>query len=241
MLTKKPKSSATHNDIEERTHSGLHSLFMMFMGALIAVMIGVFLYFSPLFAQKKDSSDIVQPPAQVELKPAVPQKQGEYEFYDILTKENTTPSIEGAITDPQKEQIDTDDVKIDTVVADKNKPKLDDTPVVKEDDNTPKLDDIEVQVQHDTYDEPSMQIARTNPNTTYILQIGSYYDSDEADNRRNEVMMAGVDARVVVKNTDSGELYQVISRTYPTKDSLTRAYERLKNNGIDSITVEQKR
>lgn len=240
MLTKKPKSSATHNDIEERTHSGLHSLFMMCMGALIAVMIGVFLYFSPLFAQKKDSSDTVQPPAQVELKPAVPQKQGEYEFYDILTKENTTPSIEGAITDPQKSQTDIDDVKIDTVVADKKQPKTDDTPVDEYDD-TPNLDDIEVQVQHDTYDEPAMHIARTNPNTTYILQIGSYYDSDEADSRRNEVMMAGVDARVVVKDTDSGALYQVISRTYPTKDSLTRAYERLKNNGIDSITVEQKR
>ncbi|MGM8889199.1 SPOR domain-containing protein, partial [Psychrobacter sp. 1U2] len=85
-------------------------------------------------------------------------------------------------------------------------------------------------------------IQPAKPATTYILQINSFGDADEADRRRAQVLMAGVDARVVKNTTGNGlPIYQVISRPMNTRQAVTTAQQRLQNNGIDSIIVEQRR
>ena len=64
----------------------------------------------------------------------------------------------------------------------------------------------------------------------------------EADRRRAQVLMAGVDAKVVKNTTGNGlPIYQVISRSMTTRQEVTSAQQRLQNNGIDSIIVEQRR
>ena len=86
----------------------------------------------------------------------------------------------------------------------------------------------------------SIQAAK--PAATYILQINSFSDADEADRRRAQVLMAGVDARVVKNTTGNGlPIYQVISRPLNNRQAVTTAQQRLQNNGIDSIIVEQRR
>ena len=86
----------------------------------------------------------------------------------------------------------------------------------------------------------SVQAAK--PAATYILQINSFGDADEADRRRAQVLMAGVDARVVKNTTGNGlPIYQVISRPMNNRQAVTTAQQRLQNNGIDSIIVEQRR
>ena len=80
------------------------------------------------------------------------------------------------------------------------------------------------------------------PAATYILQINSFGDADEADRRRAQVLMAGIDARVVKNMTGNGlPIYQVISRPMNNRQAVATAQQRLQNNGIDSIIVEQRR
>lgn len=77
--------------------------------------------------------------------------------------------------------------------------------------------------------------------TTYILQINSFDNASDADRRRAEVLMAGVDAQIVKKRDAQDQiLYQVISRTMPTAEQAALAHRQLQNNGIDSIIVEQR-
>ena len=69
---------------------------------------------------------------------------------------------------------------------------------------------------------------------SHILQIKSY------DLKRAEVLMAGVDAIVVRRELNDGSfLYQVIS-TPMSQSEATAASIRLRNNGIDSIIIEQR-
>ncbi|WP_346773221.1 SPOR domain-containing protein [Psychrobacter sp. TB47] len=72
--------------------------------------------------------------------------------------------------------------------------------------------------------------------------MNSFGDADEADRRRAQVLMAGVDARVVKNTTGNGlPIYQVISRPMNNRQAVASAQQRLQNNGIDSIIVEQRR
>lgn len=85
-------------------------------------------------------------------------------------------------------------------------------------------------------------VQRTAQATTYILQINSFGNADEADRRRAQVLMAGVDAKVVKNTTGNGlPIYQVISKSMNNRQAVASAQQRLQNNGIDSIIVEQRR
>lgn len=247
MLTKKPKSSATHNDVEERRRSGLHSLFMMLVGAFIAVMFGVFLYLSPLFgSKKKHTAEQVQAPAVIELKPSLPEKQGEYEFYDVLPNQQFESRAE-AITNSSWEEVPKVESRVDVVVRDErvNEEMVDDVAddelvqdeIVQKLPKPKRSETTDVATEHSNK-KPVMNVERSRPDVSYILQIRSYIDSDEADRSRSEVIMAGVDARVVVRPTDNDIFYQVISVEYATKDEVMQAQRKLTNNGIDSLIVE---
>lgn len=77
---------------------------------------------------------------------------------------------------------------------------------------------------------------------SYILQINSFSSADEADKRRAQVLMAGVDAKVVKSKMNNGQVfYQVVSPTMTSRQNVVSAQQKLQNNGIDSLIVEQRR
>ena len=77
--------------------------------------------------------------------------------------------------------------------------------------------------------------------STYILQINSFDNANDADKRRAEVLMAGIDAQIVKRRLADGQtVYQVISRAMPTSQMAAEAQRRLQNSGIDSLIVEQR-
>ena len=77
---------------------------------------------------------------------------------------------------------------------------------------------------------------------SYILQINSFSSAEEADKRRAQVLMAGVDAHVVKSKMANGQVvYQVVSPTMNNRQNVVAAQQRLQNNGIDSLVVEQRR
>ena len=82
------------------------------------------------------------------------------------------------------------------------------------------------------------QSATTQP--TYILQVRSYNDPDQADARRAEIILNGLSADVV-KSTENGQTwYRVISGPYDTQDAALAAQQTLQHSGIDSIVIKRK-
>ncbi|MDN6276437.1 SPOR domain-containing protein [Psychrobacter sp.] len=280
MLAKKPKGAT-----EKRKKSGVSSLLWMFVGAVLTLMIGLFIYLSPLFnfspadsTANNDANNQVQPRVETDT------DNGDYEFYDILPGQEmaTIPDEDfGEIENSRVEQ--NTDFEPDVVV---NQPESstsnpdgetdsfgipENTAIEPNNGNDAATNsrdsssEIVVVEENTTYDgtTPSSNSGSNNassnntgnsadantassqaaqPTTTYILQINSFSDADQADRRRAQVMMAGVDARVVKNTTGNGlPIYQVISRAMSNRQAVATAQQRLQNNGIDSIVVEQRR
>lgn len=85
-----------------------------------------------------------------------------------------------------------------------------------------------------------------NPSTTapqqptYILQVRSYNDPDQADARRAEIILNGLSADVV-KSSENGQIwYRVISGPYDSQDAALAAQQTLQHSGIDSIVIKRK-
>ena len=271
MLAKKPKGAT-----EKRKTSSVSGLLWMFVGAVLTLMIGVFLYLSPLFNfSPAGSEDGTDPDRQVQQRVDTDTDNGDYEFYDILPNQEmaTIPDEDfGEGDDSQAGQIT--DFEPDVVV---NQPQSttpatdagnfgisenttiepnrgnnannaatsnndDDIVIVEEDatyDGTPAANNTGAAANKPSPGTASIQAAKP---ATYILQINSFGDADEADRRRAQVLMAGVDARVVKNTTGNGlPIYQVISRPMNNRQAVATAQQRLQNNGIDSIIVEQRR
>ena len=75
---------------------------------------------------------------------------------------------------------------------------------------------------------------------TYILQVRSYNDPDQADARRAEIILNGLSADVV-KSTENGQTwYRVISGPYDTQDAALAAQQTLQHSGIDSIVIKRR-
>ena len=105
---------------------------------------------------------------------------------------------------------------------------------------------MEIIEEDATYDSDDAAIASedTKPaGTTYILQIRSYSDAAAADEKRAQVMLAGVDA-VVLRRVDSATqatFYQVVSAPMSSRAEVSAAAQKLSSNGIDAVIIEQRR
>lgn len=273
MLAKKPKGAT-----EKRKSSSASGLLWMFVGAVLTLMIGVFIYLSPWFNfSPANSTADNDPDRQVQPRVDTDTDNSDYEFYDIL------PNQEMA-TIPDEDVADSTDDRMNDIGAfepDVIVTQPDGTSVNRNEDtgnfgvsentgtdpnrgntatSSSGSNDIVVVEEDATYDDAPATTNNSNTanraNTagagtasvqpakpaTYILQINSFGDADEADRRRAQVLMAGVDARVVKNMTGNGlPIYQVISRPMNNRQAVTTAQQRLQNNGIDSIIVEQRR
>ncbi|WP_201529410.1 SPOR domain-containing protein [Psychrobacter frigidicola] len=276
MLAKKPKGAT-----EKRKTSSVSGLLWMFVGAVLTLMIGVFLYLSPLFDFSPAGSTATDPNRQVQPRVDTDTDNSDYEFYDILPNQEMATIPDEAIGDSDSSEVGSiSDFEPDAVVTqpesnrngDNGNFGISENTVIEpsrgnnnaansSDDN-----DIVIVEEEATYDGSSpansnttsnnsnapsktnntgagtASVQRAGPATTYILQINSFGNADEADRRRAQVLMAGVDAKVVKNATANGApIYQVISRPMNNRQAVTNAQQRLQNNGIDSIIVEQRR
>ncbi|MEZ2692297.1 SPOR domain-containing protein [Psychrobacter faecalis] len=277
MLAKKPKGAT-----EKRKTSSVSGLLWMFVGAVLTLMIGVFLYLSPLFNfSPAGSGESTDADRQVQQRVNTDTDNGDYEFYDILPNqematipdedfgEGSSSSQSGQITDfepdvvvnqPENNAPSNNDagnfgISESTTIEPSrsnnannaaNSSNDDDIVIVEEDatyDGTPAANNTGAAANRaNTANASNASIQPAKPAATYILQINSFGDADEADRRRAQVLMAGVDARVVKNTTSNGlPIYQVISRPMNNRQAVATAQQRLQNNGIDSIIVEQRR
>ena len=223
MMSKEYKQPISRK-VKERTNTGVMSLLWMFIGAIIAVMIGVFLYLSPLFEGYRKVD--VNPEVKVEpLANDSDTKAGkDYEFYDILPKRKFQGSESGLGDETEELEVQPRPAQKsspDVVVSAKKSAEDADITIVEGDDTydgdngdervvaqktrskTSKTEDADKEID-------KIQISANK--VSYILQIRSYKNAEEADKKRTEVLMAGIEAQVIRTKDPSGvELYRVIS------------------------------
>lgn len=220
---------------KDRISSGLASLLWMFVGAMIAVMVGVFLYLSPLFDGFKVDVD-VNPSVAVQPLPTTSEQPESYEFYEVLPKREFQMG-RSVVGEKTEEVAVASSVKPDVVVnADKATKVI--TSAEKVDTQNQGVAIVEEETTYDG-DDAKDNIKISTTKKSYILQIRSYDNPEEADLMRAEVMMAGVDARVIKRMDNGMEIYQVVSNVMNASE-VSHASRRLKDNGIDALIVEQK-
>lgn len=217
----------------------------MLVGMILTVGIGLFVYLWNPFNQGKTTSaeaPMVQP--KVQDKP----KTNNYEFYDLL-KEQQVSAVpdEAAASQPVSAQPDVVLTQADSASAPKStNVSVVDNPLLSDDNGTkPRTSANNSTIDTSTAaDDKSSAIVIGNeePTRTYILQINSFDNADDADKRRAEVLMAGVDAQIVKKRLNNDQtVYQVISRPMSSPEMAAQAQRQLQNSRIDSLIVEQRR
>ena len=269
MLAKKPKGAT-----EKRKTSSVSGLLWMFVGAVLTLMIGVFLYLSPLFDFSPADKNVADASKQVQPRVNTDTDNVDYEFYDILpTQEMATipdEALDGAGSNVDGNNTFEPDVVLNqsesgTDVTDGGIDGAENSNTEPSRNNTGNSNDSDIVIieENETYDgstpagnnsgnnngqsKPNAaagtaSVQKAQPSATYILQINSFGNADEADRRRAQVLMAGVDAKVVKNTTNTGApIYQVVSRPMSNRQAVATAQQRLQNNGIDSIIVEQRR
>ena len=239
--------------VKERTNTGVMSLLWMFIGAIIAVMIGVFLYLSPLFEGYRKVD--VNPEVKVEplANDSDTKASKDYEFYDILPKRKFQGSESGLGDEPEELEVQPRPAQKsspDVVVSAKKSAEDADITIVEGDDTydgdngdervvaqktrskTSKTEDADKEID-------KIQISANK--VSYILQIRSYKNAEEADKKRAEVLMAGIEAQVIRTKDPSGvELYRVISTPMNSRAAAIEAERQLSESGIDALIVEQR-
>lgn len=98
----------------------------------------------------------------------------------------------------------------------------------------------------DSSSEPESSVAEpTTPRVDepgdYIIQAGSFSTRKDADRRKAEIAMLGVDARIVSVDLASGKtVYRVQSHTIDSSDNLNNLLQRLRKNHIDTLVMRAK-
>lgn len=242
-MINKQKPSAVYKETEVRKSSGLLSLFWMLLAIAIGAVIAVLIYRSPIFDDKRatavqiQAEDDIFPQANAGAASAplgtattTSSEPINYEFHDLLSKQDFRSVPEGVSV--QESNANSDRVvDADAVVQAKDEPRA--KIEIVEEDATYDGDDVATDSEEDA--KPA--------GTTYILQIRSYSDAAAADEKRAQVMLAGVDA-VILRRVDSATqatFYQVVSAPMSSRAEVSAAAQKLSSNGIDVVIVEQRR
>lgn len=96
------------------------------------------------------------------------------------------------------------------------------------------------QIETEASNEPGLDNTEmVKPAQSYILQVRSFDDPDQADARRAEIILNGLSADVV-KIVEGGKVwYRVVSGPYDSQDAALIAQQTLQHSGIDSIVVKR--
>lgn len=247
------RKGATRNH-EGKSLNGMSLFAAMLVGGILTLAIGfVFYLVNPLDKKNRQTNveqdALIQPKIQEE-NTAKPN----YEFYDLLPKHQPTSPPRQIINEEINTLSHTQRQPDAVVSAPKTNAETSPELTVN---NRPENTTTETQTvtnpssettTHVTTNETTtagkatIQSEPTEPTRSYILQINSFDNPEDADKRRAQVLLAGVDAQIVKNQLRDGTiLYQVISRPMTNHQTATEAQERLQGNGIDSLIVEQRR
>lgn len=94
---------------------------------------------------------------------------------------------------------------------------------------------VEVEV-----DEQAIQAARSqSSNDQFLLQAGSFKLAEDADRRRGELILLGLEAHVDETNGDNGRWFRVYIGPFESRSRLARARGLTAQQGIDTLLLRR--
>lgn len=99
--------------------------------------------------------------------------------------------------------------------------------------------------------QPAASTPRTTPpatnvrpaaNEQFLLQAGSFRRTEDADRRRGELILHGLNARIQSVDMNNGETwYRVMSGPYDNQGTLQQAQDKLGAAGIETLAIRAKK
>jgi cell division protein FtsN len=94
---------------------------------------------------------------------------------------------------------------------------------------------VEVEV-----DPASIDAARNSPsNDQFLLQAGSFQLAEDADRRRGELILLGLDSHVQKTSVDNGRWYRVYIGPFESRSKLAKARGVTAQQGIDTLLLKR--
>jgi cell division protein FtsN len=84
------------------------------------------------------------------------------------------------------------------------------------------------------------QTAATETDESFFLQVGSFRSAQEADRRRAQIILLGLDAKVESVQANGDTWYRVQSGPCASREKLGKARSQLSAEGIESLLLKQK-
>ncbi len=73
----------------------------------------------------------------------------------------------------------------------------------------------------------------------YLLQAGSFRQAEDADRRRAELILLGLDAKVEETNGDNGRWFRVYVGPFQSRSKLAKARSQTAQQGIDTLLLKK--
>jgi hypothetical protein len=90
--------------------------------------------------------------------------------------------------------------------------------------------------------EPAAEVARPRsepPAERFLLQAGSFRQQEDADARRAQLLLLGLDPRIEEANGDNGRWYRVYLGPFDSKSTMARARSLTAAQGIDTLLLKR--
>lgn len=94
----------------------------------------------------------------------------------------------------------------------------------------------EITVEVDPADLPK---PRNADSKRYLLQAGSFRQADDADRRRGELLLLGLDPRVESTEGDTGRWFRVVIGPFESRSAMSRARSLTAQQDIDTLLIQR--
>lgn len=84
------------------------------------------------------------------------------------------------------------------------------------------------------------QATPAEPEESLFLQVGSFRAAQEADRRRAQIILLGLEAKVESVQANGDTWYRVQAGPFTSRDKLSKARNQLSAEGIESLLLKQK-
>jgi cell division protein FtsN len=216
VFGKAPRGATQRAPVKEKDQQDklIPTWLWMIFGVLLGLSLAVLLYLWQPWQPANRPIDATQPSANSNNTPDDNETNKEYEFYDLLPKQQVTPVPNEAVPSTTTTQPN------DHII-------ISPAPVVTPEQNTAHADPAE--------------IANKPAAPQYMLQVNSYKNPDDADARRAEILLVGLPADVRQNTLADGTVwFRIVSGPFSSKAEALNAQHLLQDSGIDSLVVEQR-
>lgn len=224
MFGKAPRGATQRPATKEKTQGKLiPSWLWMVFGVLLGLSCAVLLYLWQPWQPANRPIDTTQP-AQAEPQDNTGETNKDYQFYDLLPKQQVTPVPDQAVPNNAAGNTNSNSANNPIIVA---SPSTTGGSTANAGQNTAHADPAEM--------------GNAPAAAQYILQVNSYKNPDDADARRAEILLVGLPADVRQNTLNDGTVwFRVVSGPYTSKAEALNAQHLLQDSGIDSLVVEQR-